>query len=94
MSWYGLKKTYCWDIECLPPGGLASIKVIQHSGAWLTAGARWKSIWVDGFIDDIKSHLGLDGGEMLARGGREAGGMLAHGEAAASWWGQHGDTCI
>lgn len=32
MSRYGLKKTYCWDIECLPPGGLASIKVIHRSG--------------------------------------------------------------
>lgn len=38
MSWYGLKKTYCGDIECLSPRGPASIKVIHRRGSRLTAG--------------------------------------------------------
>lgn len=72
MSWYGLKKTNCGDIECLSPRGPAFIKVIHRRGSWLTAGARRKSISDDGFIDGIKSHFGLSGGEMfglLRRGG-------------------------
>lgn len=60
-----LRKTYWWDIECLSPWGPASIKVIHRGGPDWLCGAWWKSISDDGFIDGIKSHVGLCGGAML-----------------------------
>ena len=66
MNRYGFEKTYWWDIECLSPRGSAFIKVIHRRGPDWLCGAQWKSISDDGFIDGIKSHIGLCGGATLA----------------------------